>query len=241
MATENHPSGTTIAEMPEHERPREKMLRLGPEALTNAELLAILMRTGSARRSAVDLATELLSRNGGLRGLFGCPMDDLQGVKGIGQAKALEIIACAHLGRRYASEEHEKRPMNDPDAVYGYVKPEMSVLPEERFCVLLLDNRNQLIAKREVSKGTADASMASPRDVFRSALREGAVNVILVHNHPSGDPTPSADDRAVTRRLVEAGALLGVKVLDHVVVGSTGYVSFARSGLMPAGGDNGRS
>lgn len=241
MATEIDRTGVKIADMPADDRPREKMLRHGPENLTNAELLAILMRTGSAGRSAVDMANELLCRSGGLRGLFGCPLDELTRVRGIGKAKALEIISCAQLGRRYASEEYIRQPMTDPETVYGYVKPEMSVLPEERFYVLLLDNRNQLIGRREVSRGTADASMAAPRDVFRQAIREGAVSVILVHNHPSGDPSPSADDRAVTRRLVEAGVLLGIKVLDHVVVGAAGFVSFARSGLMPVGGDHGRS
>ena len=235
----------TIKEWPIEDRPRERLRDAGPRALSPRELLALLIETGVPARegvpakSALDVAGELLrwsTWDGGadasLRRIMTAPFAALCEVPGIGPAKAAKVLAAMELGRR-ASEE--ARPDRDrvagPRDVYERMRIQMRDLPQEEFHVLLLNTQHQIMRDVVVTRGTLDASLVHPREVFRPALAESAASVILVHNHPSGEPTPSAEDRAVTRQLTEAGALLGIPVLDHIVIGEGRYVSFVESGL----------
>jgi DNA repair protein RadC len=235
----------TIKEWPSADRPRERLEALGPRALSPRELLAILIETGQPAaagrpaRSALDLAGDLLlhfSEPGGgpaLRRLMAASPTELRRVPGIGPAKATKIQAALELGGRAASEARpERERVRCAQDVYERLRPLMRDLPHEEFHVLLLNTQNQIVRQLPVTRGTLDASLVHPREVFRPAVVEAAASVILAHNHPSGDPTPSAEDRAVTRQLRAAGALIGIEVLDHVVVGEGRYVSFAELGWM---------
>jgi DNA repair protein RadC len=235
----------TIKELPTLERPRERLARLTPRSLPERELLAILIETGQPGagdkppRSALDLATDLIRRfappagGGALRRIMSASVAELCGVPGIGPAKATKILAALDLGRRAVEEERGDRDRVRCAAdVYALMRLSMRDLPHEEFHVLLLNTQNEVIRALQVTRGTLDASLVHPREVFRSAITESAASVILVHNHPSGDPTPSSEDRAVTRQLRSAGTVVGIEVLDHVIIGERRYVSFAESGLL---------
>lgn len=235
----------TIKEWPTSDRPRERLEQLGPRALAPRELLAILIETGvpatAARpaRSAVDLAGDLLahfaetSDGVSLRRLMHASVTEVCRVPGIGPAKATKILAALDLGRRAAEAERPERDrFQSPAEVYARMRSALRDLRHEEFHVLLLDTQNRILRDLQVTRGTLDASLVHPREVFRAAIAEAAASVILVHNHPSGDPTPSAEDRAVTRQLRAAGAAVGIEVLDHVIVGEGRYVSFVEAGLM---------
>ncbi len=221
--------------------PRERLASLGAEALSDAELVALLLRSGSARLSARDIAQALLRRHGGLRGLARAPLADLRGQRGVAEAKAATLQAAFELGRRLASRR--LRPgdaIRSPADVHRHFQPLLRDAPHERFLVVLLDGRHRVIRPVLTSLGTLTASLVHPREVFAPALREPAAAVILVHNHPSGDPTPSREDREITSRLAAAGDLLGIPVLDHVVIAEQGYVSLREEGdLGPPGGPKG--
>ena len=213
------------------EGPRERLRSRGAEALSAAELIALLLRTGSQGRDAVDVARTLLARCGGLDGLESAPVLELDAVPGVGEAKAASLVAAFELGRRCATARlPEGAALRTPEDVFQRFSARLRRLRQERFVVVLLDGRHRVIAEEVISQGTLTASLVHPREVFRPALRACAAAVILVHNHPSGDPTPSAEDRAVTTRLAEAGEILGVRVLDHVVVAERGFVSLRESG-----------
>ncbi len=202
-----------VKDLPPEERPQEKLLRRGPADLTTRELLALVWRTGAGRRSALALADHLLVQVGGLRRLASTPPEDLCRIPGIGPAKAAQILAGLELGRRLlALGPEERHPLRSPADAAGLVMPEMRFLPQEHFRVLLLDAKNRVLASELVSIGTLNTSLVHPRELFRRAIQASAAAVILVHNHPSGDPTPSAEDLALTRRLVESGKLLGIEV-----------------------------
>lgn len=224
------------------DRPRERLESLGPEALSDAELVALLLRTGTRGRDALALARELLERHGGLQQLAraGAPG---RGLPGLGPAKSAALRACVELGRRLAARRlGPGDALRSPADVHRHLHPHLRHVRQERFAVLLLDGRHRLIRQETVSQGTLTASLVHPREVFRPALREAAAALILVHNHPSGDPTPSPEDREVTRRLARAGELLGVRVLDHVIVAERGYCSLREEGLLedpPAGSGQG--
>jgi DNA repair protein RadC len=235
----------SIKEWPSAERPRERLEGLGPRALSPRELLAILIETGmpAARgrpaRSALDLATDLLrhfSAEGGresLRRIMTAPLADLCQVPGIGPAKATKILAALDLGRRAAEEVRPERDRVRCAAdVYEHTRLRMRDLPHEEFHILLLNTQNEILRHLQITRGTLDASLVHPREVFRPAIAEAAASVILLHNHPSGDPTPSAEDRTVTRQLRAAGSTIGIEVLDHVVIGEGRYVSFAEAGML---------
>jgi len=226
---------------PGADAPRERLAALGPEALSDAELLALLLRTGAAGLSAREAAQALLRRHGGLRGLSRAALADLRGQTGVGEAKAAALLAAFELGRRIASTR--LRPgdaIRSPGDVHRHFHPLLRDAPHERFLVLLLDGRHRVIRPVLTSQGTLTASLVHPREVFAPALREPAAAVVLVHNHPSGDPTPSREDREVTARLAAAGELLGIPVLDHVVVAEHGYVSLREDGsFVPPGGPKG--
>jgi DNA repair protein RadC len=235
----------SIREWPAAERPRERLERQGPRALSPRELLAILIETGTpasggrAARSALDVAGDLLRRFAGpggetsLRRVGTAPLVEICRVPGVGPAKATKVLAALELGRRAAEEVRpERERVRSAADVYERMRLALRDLAHEEFHVLLLNTQNEVLRDLQVTRGTLDASLVHPREVFRPAIAEAAASVILVHNHPSGDPTPSAEDRAVTRQLSSAGELVGIAVLDHVVVGEGRYVSFAEGGIL---------
>ena len=234
----------TIKKWPNADQPRERLRLLGPRALASRELLALLIETGRPAqegrpaKTALDLAGDLLrwtaAAGGGesLRRILTAPPSAICEVYGIGPAKAAKILAAMELGRRATEEVRGERDrIASPRDVYERMRLVMRDLPQEEFHVLLLNTQNQVLRDVVVTRGTLDASLVHPREVFRPALAESAASLILVHNHPSGEPAPSAEDRAVTAQLAEAGELLGIPVLDHVVVGEGKYVSFVESGI----------
>jgi DNA repair protein RadC len=215
------------------ERPRERLLAKGPEGLTDGQLLAILLRTGRKRETAVEVAMELLKRYGGIEGLSHLATAELCRVKGIGPAKAAQIKAALELGRRSLSQPLSiGSPIRSSREVYLQYYPLLRHLRKELFKVLLLDTKNRLVRDMTVSEGALAINVVHPREVFNPAVRDSAAGVLLLHNHPSGDPTPSAEDRALTDRIVAAGRLLGIRVLDHLVIGDGRYVSFADQGWL---------
>ncbi len=223
-----------ISETVPPDRPRERLFRLGAGALTTGELLAILLATGTANVSAVDLAQGILADCGpGLAHLARRPASELAKQKGVGAAKAARVAAALELGRRLVEEQRGERPrIRAPDDVHRWYGPRLADLAAEEFHVLALDSQSRVLRDLTITRGILNGSLVHPREVFRAAIAEAAAGIIVVHNHPSGDPTPSADDRAITRQLVEAGKVLDMPVYDHVVIGAGRYVSFAESGLL---------
>jgi DNA repair protein RadC len=234
----NGTSALTIKDWPASERPRERFRVLGPAALRTAELLAILASSGSGGRNALEIAEALYERFGrSLRRLGSANDAELVAVPGIGEARALAIRAALELGRRAAEEvRQDDDRVATPRDVYRRFELRLRDLRQEEFHVLLLTTQNAVMREVMVTRGILDASVVHPREVFAPALAEAAAAVILVHNHPSGDPTPSPADREVTRQLVDAGRLLGIPVRDHVVIGNGRYTSFLDLGLI-AGSD----
>jgi DNA repair protein RadC len=228
-------SGNRIQDWPESERPRERLLRLGVSALSDAELLGLLLRHGRGGRSAVDLGREVLALGGqdGLGGLGRATAEELGAVPGIGVAKAAAVLAGLELGRR-AALGAPVRPsrLRGPEDAAGLLMSQLGGQDRERFVVLLLDSKHGLLATETVAVGGLDHVPADPREVFKPAIRRSAAAVIVAHNHPSGDPEPSRQDLALTERLVGAGRLLGVPVLDHIIIGCGRYVSLAATGLV---------
>ncbi len=221
-----------ITDLHETERPRERLASLGPQALTNAELLAILLRVGVTGENAVQVGQRLLQQFGGIRGLHRAPFEELMNQHGIGEAKAAQVKAAIELGRRLTLESPEERPtINSPADAAALVQYEMSALEQEHLRVLLLDTRNHVLDIVEIYRGSVNTSQVRVGELFKAAVRRNATALIVVHNHPSGDPTPSPDDVAVTRALVQAGKLLDVDVLDHLVIGNGKYVSMKERGL----------
>jgi DNA repair protein RadC len=221
-----------ITEMAANERPRERLAQLGPQALSTAELLAILLRVGVAGENAVQVGQRLLGEFKGLSGLHRAPFEELCNQHGIGEAKAAQIKAAIELGRRLALESPDERPtVNSPADAAALVAYEMSALEQEHLRVILLDTRNRVLDIVEVYKGSVNSSQVHVGELFKPAIRRNASALIVVHNHPSGDPTPSPDDVAVTRAIVQAGKLLDVDVLDHMVIGQGRWVSLKERGL----------
>jgi DNA repair protein RadC len=221
-----------IADMAATDRPRERLAALGPCALSDAELVAVLLRSGVEGVSAIQLAQRLLGALGGLPGLHRAGYDELCAQHGVGPAKAAQLKASIELGRRLAAAAPEERPsVQSPAEAAGLVMYEMGAMEQEHLRVLLLDTRNRLIRQAEVYQGSLNTSLIRVGEVFRDAVRANAAAVIVVHNHPSGDPAPSPEDVAVTRGIVEAGRLLDIDVLDHLVIGKNCYVSLKAKGL----------
>lgn len=207
--------------------PRERLEALGPGRLSDAELVALILREGGRDRSAQELAGRILDRVGGLRGLEAASVADLRAIPGLGPAKRASLRAAFEIGRRWLALPLERgRALRGPIDVQRSLEPRLRGRARESFHVLLLDGRHRLLSVEEVSVGTLTASLVHPREVFREAIRGAAAAILLVHNHPSGDPTPSVEDRVVTRRLQDAGELIGIRVVDHVIVAEEGYFSF---------------
>lgn len=223
----------TIKDWPEGERPREKLLALGARSLSDAELLAIFLRTGRAGLSAVDLARQLLTEFGGISPLLRAEREHFCALKGLGEAKYTQLQAVLELGRRHLGEQlSNKAVLSDPAAVSHFVRAHLQDYPHEVFMVLYLDTRHRLIAVEELFRGTIDGASVYPREVVRQALHHNAAAVIFAHNHPSGVAEPSAADEAITRRLQEALGLVDVRVLDHIIIGRGEEASLAERGLL---------
>jgi len=221
-----------IADLPEDLRPRERLLREGPEKLSDAELLAIVLRTGNLGESAVALAERILAGTGGLRYLNDRTEEELSQIKGIGPAKVAQIKGALELGRRLAYLAPEKRlRITSPQDAANLMMPRLRFLPQEHFMALLLNTKNEVMGEITVSVGTLNASMAHPREIFREAVKRSSAGVLLLHNHPSGDPQPSPEDVNLTKQLAQAGELLGIEVVDHLIIGDGRYVSLREKGL----------
>ena len=229
-------AGKGIAQWPEMERPRERLLAQGPGALTDAQLLAILLRVGRHRSSAVQVGFDILHRLGGIGGLAHCGIDELCAIPGVGEAKAAQLKAALELGKRTLASPLSKgtRILSSRD-LFDHYHPGLRDLRHEIFKVILLDAKHAIVREATVSEGSLTLSIVHPREVFSLAVKESAAAVIFLHNHPSGDPTPSREDRLLTARLVSAGEVLGIRVLDHLVVGDGRYVSFADQGWLTEG------
>ena len=224
-----------ISEMPSDERPRERLEKYGAQNLSHAELIAILLRMGSSRESALDMARRIVSRYGTLRGLARASFSELTQLDGVGKAKAAQIQAGLELGQRLRNDPRlERRAINNPQDVFDLLGDEMSLLTQEHLKVVLLDTKNRVMEVDEVYKGNVNSSMVRAAEVFRAAVKANATSILLAHNHPSGNPTPSAQDAQVTADLVKAGKLLGIDVLDHVIIGhpaEKAFVSLKEQGI----------
>ncbi|HVG70209.1 MAG TPA: DNA repair protein RadC [Vicinamibacterales bacterium] len=223
-----------MKEVAPHDRPREKLERLGASALGDNELLALVLGSGSRDRDVLDVSNTVLEQRGGLYGLTRATAADLRTVPGIGAARAAQVLAAVELGRRTLMRTHADRPrLNTPRQLASHLLPQHGSRPVEQFGIVLLDTKHRLLQIRLVSSGSLDSTVAHPREVFRDAIAGRAAAIVLFHNHPSGDPRPSADDVALTARLVEAGHVIGIDVLDHLILADQRYYSFAEAGQLP--------
>ena len=214
------PDSIRLKDQPASERPRERLVAHGAEALSNAELIAILLRTGLKGVNAVEVGKQLIQKFGSLQSLALASVDDLRKVKGIGRDKAVTLVAAFALAQKMAKELQDESPVLDnPENVVRLVRARNLLLETEQFQVLLLNTRKRLIRAEKISDGTLDTILVHPREVFKSAIAANAASIVLVHNHPSGDPTPSEADIKVTRDLIRAGQLLKIEVVDHVIIG----------------------
>jgi len=225
--------GFTIHDLPMSERPRERLQKHGPEALSSQELLALIIGRGVSKKSVMTIAQELLVKFGNIKAISQATIEELSQIKGIGFAKAAQIKACFELGKRQDLEPELKDfDIKDPQSVIKAIRTSIKDKAKEHFKLILLNTRNKIIGISTISIGTLNTSLVHPREVFKEAIIHNAMSVVLAHNHPSGDPEPSEDDLTITRRLVEAGKILGVEVIDHIIISKNGFFSFKDKGLM---------
>lgn len=223
----------TIKELPSDERPRERLIKYGAEMLSNAELLAIILRVGTPKYSAIGMAEHILHEFSGLRGIATASIDELSRIDGLGTAKASQIQAMVELGKRLASTVEQSRPaIRCPQDAADLVMPELRDAKQEHFKALLLNTKNEVLKIKTITKGCLDSSLIAPRELFKEAISNTSASVVVAHNHPSGDPTPSREDIATTKRLCQAGELIGIEVLDHIIIGDNRWVSLKERGLM---------
>lgn len=230
----NFDRGYTIKDMPLSERPIEKLYSHGVEALSNPELLAIIIRTGHREDTAIDVAARILNIDDrGIAYLADVTLEELTKVKGIGPCKASQIIAAIEIGKRLNKRgPHDKIKVTSPSILADMIMDEMRDLHKEHFKIAIMDTKNQILAIENISIGTLNASIVHPRDVFKIAIKRNANSIILIHNHPSGDTTPSNEDISITNRLIDAGNLIGIKILDHIIIGDNKYLSFKEKNLI---------
>lgn len=233
----NNQETCIMKERPVSERPYEKCLSKGPQALTDAELLAVILRTGVRGSTSLELAYRILSltntSGSALAGIHHLSGNQLMKIKGIGKVKAIQILAIAELSKRITSARaRESLVFHQPETIAAYYMEQLRHKEQEVLICMMLDTKNQLLGERELFRGTVNASIISPREVFLDALRQQAVNIILIHNHPSGDPSPSREDVLITERIRQAGELLEIHLLDHIVIGDHQYVSFREKEML---------
>lgn len=228
----------SIKNWPEDERPRERLLRFGADELSTAQLLAIILRTGGRNKSALELAREILVKFNNLKEIEDASIAEFSELKGIGAAKVAQIKAAFELGKRLIANEKRNTSQQpcfkNSEQVYTYYMPKFYGLKKEKFLCTLLDTKNRVFKEITVSEGTLTSSLVHPREVFRYAIKEAAASVLFVHNHPSGDPSPSKDDIDITKRLIETGKIIGINVLDHIIIGDGRYLSLIESGYLTA-------
>lgn len=223
----------TIKELPSEERPRERLVKYGPEALSNAELLAIILRVGTHDYSAIGLAEHLLGTFDGLKGIANAGVEDLSAIKGLGIAKASQLRAMVELGKRLAASVGDSRPtIRSPQDAAEMLMPELRDLPQERFKAIYLNVKNEVLKTCTITVGGLSSSVITPRELFRQGISSNSASVIVAHNHPSGDPSPSPEDINVSKRLTEAGKMIGIEVLDHVIIGDGRWISMKERGLI---------
>jgi DNA repair protein RadC len=223
----------TVHDLPKPERPRERLQKFGAEALSAQELLALVIGRGIPKKSVMNIAQELLVKFGNIKAISHATIEELSQIKGIGLAKAAQIKACFELGRREELEPEWKNfDIKDPETVVKAVRASIKDKAKEHFKLILLNHRNKIIGLSTISIGTLNASLVHPREVFKDAIKHSAASIVLAHNHPSGDPDPSEDDLTITKRLVEAGRILGIEVVDHIVIVKNGFFSFKEKGLI---------
>ena len=218
-----------IKDLPEQNRPRERFLKHGPETLSDAELFAIILRTGTLDENVIDMSNRLIAEYG-LDKLFECSLKELQKIKGIGPGKAMQILAMSELGKRFNqlkkyNNENQKK-ISCAEDVFNYFHERLKDKKQEEFWILMLNTQNYIIGEHMVSKGILDASIVHPREVFRHAIKNSASKIILIHNHPSGNPNPSEEDKEITKKMMKAGEGLGIKVVDSVIIGRSNYWSW---------------
>lgn len=222
-----------MRDIPHEERPRERMMEYGAGALSHAELLAILLRTGTRQESAVHMAQRILTEAGGIRSLMDMSLNELTAMKGIGMAKAVQLKAGIELGHRIAQSRRVQSPsIRTPRDAADILLEQLRYLQKEHFVCLFLNSKNHIIAQETLSMGSLNASIVHPREVSRAAIKCSSASIVCAHNHPSGDPTPSPEDIQITKRLIEAGSIVGIDVLDHIIIGDGTYVSLKEKGLV---------
>ncbi|MGG5462786.1 RadC family protein [Clostridium sp. B9] len=221
-----------ITEMQENERPRERLLYYGPQSLSNEELLAIILRTGNKDSNVVELSYKIIHSVGGLRGLFKASAKELMKVKGVKEAKATQILAMCELYRRFKTSELTQVKVSKPSDVAELVMDELRMLQQEVLIVVTLDTKNKVISKKEIFRGGLNSSLVHPREIFKEAVKESAASIIICHNHPSGDPTPSKDDINITIRLKECGQMMGIELLDHLIIGDNRFISLKEKDIL---------
>jgi DNA repair protein RadC len=226
----------TVKELPISERPYEKCEKYGTGALSDAELLAVILRTGSRQQRVMELAVNVLnysSANPGLKGLNYLTMKELLKIKGIGRVKAIELLCLTELTKRMSKEvRKESLKLITPQSVADYYMQDMRHLTREQVLLLMLDSKNKMLKDMIISEGTVNTSIMPVREIFVQAVKQEAVNIILLHNHPSGDPTPSNEDIRVTKRILEAGNLVGITLMDHIIIGDNRYISLKEQGII---------
>ncbi|MFI8685580.1 DNA repair protein RadC [Rossellomorea sp. NPDC077527] len=222
-----------IRDFPQDERPRERMIQSGAASLSNQELLAILLRTGTKSESVLQLSNRLLTHFDGLNLLKDASLEEITKTKGIGLAKAVQIMAAVEFGRRISNLAFDDRySIRSPEDGANYVMNDMRFLAQEHFVCLYLNTKNQVLHKQTIFIGSLNASIVHPREVFKEAFRRSAASIICIHNHPSGDPTPSREDIEVTKRLVECGRIIGIDILDHLIIGEKKFISLKEKGYL---------
>ena len=226
-----------IQDLPQGERPREKLAQLGPTALSNSELLALFISSGTKNRSAIDIGHDLIAKYGSMSALGSTPVSELAKERGLGLAKASKLAAAFELGVRVAREQVHASPLDTPERIYGNFGPQLAHLAQEQVLVIPVDTRLRHMGTSVVSVGTVNESSAHPREILRPVITRGAYGFILVHNHPSGDPSPSRADEAITRRVSDAASLMQIRFIDHVIIGRPApgrspYFSFREAGLL---------
>ncbi|KSU63864.1 hypothetical protein AS034_06370 [[Bacillus] enclensis] len=227
------PNNLMIRDFPQDERPRERLIQSGAASLSNQELLAILLRTGTKSESVLQLSNRLLTSFDGLNLLKDASLEEITKTKGIGLAKAVQIMAAVELGRRIGNLAFDDRySIRSPEDGANYVMNDMRFLAQEHFVCLYLNTKNQVLHKQTIFIGSLNASIVHPREVFKEAFRRSAASIICVHNHPSGDPTPSREDIEVTKRLVECGRIIGIDILDHLIIGEKKFISLKEKGYL---------
>ncbi|WP_313568617.1 RadC family protein [Acetoanaerobium noterae] len=223
--------GNLIKDIIKEERPRETLLKKGETYLSDSELLAILINNGTRDKSAITLAREIIETSDGIRNLSNITVEELSKIKGIGLAKACRIISALELGRRVSvASEMQKFKISSPQDIGNVYMEELRYKKKEIFRVVLLNTKNVIIGSKDISEGSLNASIVHPREVFLEAIKKSANKMILMHNHPSGDPTPSSEDINITKRLISAGQIVGIEVLDHVIIGDGSFYSFKENG-----------